>query len=352
MTQLTAGHPIEKPHFPVGRRTVLLTDKSRGVKDDGSGNGRLLGVDLWYPAVSSDAERSTYELLPGIAYKAAHAQHEPAARAGEFPLVLFSHGRTGMRISYALLCEALAARGAIVVSADHPGDVLIDWLLGNHDDDRTNEVNRVADAHFLLHELLNGTPAVPVDILNAIDHERIALAGHSYGAYTAFATVAGSRGVAAHDRVRAVVGLQPYTRTMSDGLLGRITQPTLMVVSLEDRTTPPEVDAERPWALLRGHPTWRLDLEGAGHHASSDIALYAELVAHVPDVPDRVREYLEFTSSSSKPAGGRSWRDLLATQIATIWAFLQIALDLDNEAGHAEAERLDTLPGLTLRRRS
>ena len=341
MDALSAGQPIEAPHHPVGRRTILLTDHTRA--------SRLLGVDVWYPAEVSGTERSTYELLPGIAYKAAHAQHEPPARAGEFPLIVFSHGRTGMRTSYALLCEALAARGAVVVSADHPGDVLVDWLLGTHVDDRTNEVNRVADAHFLLHALLSGDAAIPVDVVNAIDHDRIVLAGHSYGAYTAFATAAGSRGVAAHDRVRAIVGLQSYTRTMSDGLLGRITQPTLMVVSTADQTTPPAVDAERPWALLRGDPTWRLDLAGAGHHASSDIALYAELVAHVPNVPERVREYLELTAGGSEPSGGLSWRDLLAVQIATIWAFLQVVLDIDPETGNAEAERIGSLPGLTLR---
>lgn len=347
MTELTAGHPIEAPHYPVGRRTIQLVDHSRTSGD----NGRLLGVDLWYPAEATAAERSTYELLPGIAYRSAHAQHEPAARAGQFPLILFSHGRTGMRISYAFLCEAMAARGAIVASADHPGDVLVDWLIGSHDDDRTNEVNRVADAHFVLHALLSGDEAVPVDVVNAIDHERIVLAGHSYGAYTAFATAAGSRGVAAHDRVRAVVGMQSYTRTMSDGLLGRVTQPTLMIVSADDRTTPPEVDAERPWALLRSRPAWRLDLEGAGHHASSDIPLYAELAARVPNVPDRVREYLVFTASSSEPNGDRTWRDLLAVQIATVWAFLQVALEMDAESGLAEAQRLEALPGISLRRR-
>ncbi len=344
MTPLTAGHPIEGPHHPVGRRTVHFTDITRA--------GRALSVDLWYPAVASAAERSTYELLPGVAYTAAHAQHEPPARSGKFPLVLFSHGRTGMRISYAYLCEALAARGAVVVSADHPGDALVDWLIGKNDDDRTNEVNRVADAHFVLHAVLNGDPTLPVDVVNAIDHDRVVLAGHSYGAYTAFATAAGSRGVAAHDRVRAVVGLQSYTRTMSDGLLGRITQPTLMVVSGNDQTTPPEVDAERPWALLRGHPTWRLDLDGAGHQASSDIALYAELADQVPDIPQMVREYLEFTALGSKSVGGRNWRELLAVQIAAIWAFLQIALEIDIAEGQAEADRLDTLPGLTLFRRS
>lgn len=342
MTPLTAGAPIETPHFPVGRRTIFLIDGSR--------SNRLLGVDVWYPATESDAPPSNYELLPGISYRSAHAQHEAPARAGEFPLVLFSHGRTGMRISYAFLCEALAARGAVVASADHPGDVLIDWLLGQQHDDRTNEINRVADAHFVLHAFLSGDSAVPVEIVNALDHERVVLAGHSYGAYTAFATVAGSRGVAAHDRVRAVVGLQPYTRTMSDGLLGRITQPTLMVVSLQDRTAPPEVDADRPWALLRGKPTWRLDLAGAGHHASSDIALYSELVEHVPNVPTQVRDYLAFTASLSEPSE-RSWRELLAVQIRAVWAFLQIALDIDPNTGRAEAEHLDGSQGVQLRRR-
>lgn len=348
MRELTAGLPIGSPHYPVGRRTLQLTDHSRTSGD----NGRALGVDLWYPAEETAAERSTYELLPGIAYRAAHAQHEPAARAGQFPLILFSHGRTGMRISYAFLCEALAACGAVVASADHPGDVLVDWLLGSHDDDRTNEVNRVADAHFVLHALLSGDEAVSVDVVNAIDHERIVLAGHSYGAYTAFATAAGSRGVAAHDRVRAVVGLQSYTRTMSDGLLGRIKQPTLMIVATDDRTTPPDVDAERPWALLRSRPTWRLDLEGAGHHASSDIPLYAELAAHIPDIPAPVRDYLAFTASSAEPNGERTWRDLLAVQVATVWAFLQVALEIDVEAGLGEAQRLEALPGVSLRRRN
>ncbi|MCE9621673.1 MAG: alpha/beta fold hydrolase [Actinomycetia bacterium] len=343
MTQLSAGHPIETPHHPVGRRTFHLTDPTRA--------SRSLGVDLWYPAVASNADRSVYELLPGISYSSAHAQHEPAAHAGRFPLVLFSHGRTGMRVSYAFLCEALAARGAVVASADHPGDALADWLVGNNDDDRTNEVNRVADAHFVLHALLSGDPALPVDVVNAIDHERIVLAGHSYGAYTAFATAAGSRGVAAHDQVRAIVGLQSYTRTMSDSLLGRITQPTLIVVSGNDQTTPAPVDADRPWALLRGHPTWRLDLDGAGHQVSSDIALYAELAAQVPDVPQLVRDYLEFTAAGSQPIGGRSWRDLLAIQVAAIWAFLQVVLELDSDEGMQEAQRLEAMPGISLRRR-
>lgn len=86
---------------------------------------------------------------------------------------------------------------------------LVDWLTGAQSEARANEVDRVADAHVLLDTMLQGRSQVPVDIANAVDHERIVLAGHSYGAFRpAFATAGGSRGVAAHPHVRAIVGYQ------------------------------------------------------------------------------------------------------------------------------------------------
>ena len=312
-------------------------------------DGRLLGVDVWYPAAESDGPRSEYELFPAVSFLAAAAQHEPRVASGQFPLILFSHGRTGMRFAYSLLCEALAARGAIVVSADHPGDSLTDWLLGSHVDDRTNEMNRVGDAHALLAELQPGGTVLPADLIDAIDHNRVALAGHSYGAYTALATSAGARGVPAHDRVRAVVGLQPYTRTMSDGALGRVTVPALLVVSEQDTTTPASTDADRPWALLRGRPTWRVDLAGAGHQSASDMGLYSESARKLPGLPQMALDYLEASAADSVGPGLRPWRELLATQVGVVWAFLQVTLDLDIVAGIAEARRLGSEPGVTLR---
>ncbi|MEQ1704095.1 MAG: hypothetical protein ABMA25_28645 [Ilumatobacteraceae bacterium] len=343
MTTLSAGSPLEPPRHAVGRRTITLVDAAR--------DGRSLDVDLWYPAAASDAPKSIYEVLPGVAYSAVTAQHEAPALSGQYPLILLSHGRTGMRISYGMVCEALSARGAIVVSSDHPGDSLMDWLTGQQADNRTNEINRIADAHFVISALLHGAAEVPVEIANAIDHERIALAGHSYGAFTAFGTAAGSRGVASHPKVKAVVGFQAYTEVMSDGMLGRIDVPALLVVSAEDRVTPPAANADRPWALLRGAPTWRLDLAGGGHQAISDIPLYAELADQVPHLPDLVRDYLRTTAEGSSAASGRGWREAQQLQVATAWAFLQVVLDLDAEAGFAAAEELADTPGLTLQRR-
>jgi predicted dienelactone hydrolase len=341
MTEFSAAPPIEPPRHPIGRRTTLVADPQR--------DGRLLGVDVWYPAAVSDGPRSEYELFPGVSFVAAAAQHEPPPAPGPFPLIVFSHGRTGMRFAYSLLCEALAARGAIVVSADHPGDGLTDWLLGSHVDDRTNEINRVGDAHALLAELQPGGTVLPAELIEAIDHDRVALAGHSYGAYTALATSAGARGVPAHDRVRAVVGLQPYTRSMSDGALGRVTVPALLVVSEQDTTTPASTDADRPWALLRGKPTWRVDVAGAGHQAASDMGLYSELARNLPGLPQIARDYLEASAADSVGPGLRPWRQLLATQIGVVWAFLQVTLDLDIAVGIADARRLGSEPDVTLR---
>lgn len=342
MTTLTAGAPLETPRYPVGRRTITLIDATR--------SGRTLAVDLWYPAAVSDAEPSIYEVFPGVAFAAATAQHNPPVLAGRFPLILLSHGRTGMRISYSLVCEALAARGAIVASCEHPGDTLFDWLTGTQTDDRTNEVDRVADAHLVLDAVLIGHAQAPAEITSAIDRTRVALAGHSYGAYTAFAVAAGSRGVAPHPAVRAIVGFQAYTRSMSDALLARITVPTLLIVSELDQVTPAAVDTDRPWALLAG-PTWRVDFAGAGHQAISDIALYAELADQITELPDLVREYLRFTAMGTQQAHGRPWRAVEQLEVAAAWAFLQVALDLDAAAGNTAVAALGELSGLSVQQR-
>ena len=297
---------------------------------------------------------ATYELLPGIGFESAGAHHEPATAPGTFPLVLFSHGRTGMRFAYSLLSEALASRGAVVVSADHPGDALADWLLGTNVDDRTNETNRVGDATFLLDAMLAGaghTTGLPDDLLAAIDLHRIAAVGHSYGAYTAFAMVAGARGAAPDTRVRAVIGLQAYTHIISDGALGRIHTPALLVVSEMDNVTPPEFNADRPWALLPGAPVWRFDLASSAHQAASDMGLYAELAHHIDDLPQIVADYLESNTGDAVGPGLRPWREALALQVRVIWSFLDVVLDLDPVRGQAEADRLAVAAGVTLQRR-
>ncbi len=335
----------------------------------------MLLVDVWYPAVIAGEQLTRYEPLPSIVFESAVAYDEPEVLAntggdGGYPLILLSHGRTGMRFAYSLLCEALAARGFIVLASDHPGDALDDWLSGTFVDDRTNETGRVGDFGFLLDTLLAvplerrtsrspggssgsqaGDVALPLDLLAAIDPDKVAAIGHSYGAYTGLAAAAGVRGVAADQRLKAVIGLQPYTRTMSDAALGRVKIPTLLVLSEFDQTTPTATDGDRPWQLINADPIWRMDLAGAAHHASSDMGLYLELAGQLPGLPPMVTAYVAMMSGEMAGQHMRPWRDGLVLQIRAIAAFLDIVLPIDRVRGEAEADRLARVDGVQLQRR-
>ncbi|MEO6125648.1 MAG: hypothetical protein ABIR32_18260 [Ilumatobacteraceae bacterium] len=353
---MSAAPPIEAPERPVGRTTTRLVDPGR--------DGRVLSIDVWHPAQLAGEPLTSYEPLPSIVFESAVAHDVPAVvpnaapgSDGKYPLAVVSHGRTGMRIAYSLLCEALAARGFVVVAADHPGDALNDWLGGTFVDDRTNETGRVGDSGFLLDRLLQATPAnaaeigLPIELLDAIDPTRVISIGHSYGAYTGLAATAGVRGVEADSRISAVVGLQPYTRSMSDSALARVKTPTLLVISEFDKTTPTETDGDRPWTLINASPTWRLDLAGAAHHAASDMGLYLELAGQMSDLPMMVNAYVGMMSGEMTGPHMRPWREGLLLQIRAIAAFADVVLDIDPARGAHEADAVAAASGIQLRRR-
>ncbi|MEY3361932.1 MAG: hypothetical protein RL531_1651 [Actinomycetota bacterium] len=342
MTDLHAGAPLLPGSPPVGRMSGLVVDATRA--------DRLLPVECWYPIDASDpAAPTVYELLPGTGFVSAGAFDAPPA-PGRSPLVLFSHGRTGTRIAYTLLCEALAARGCVVISADHPGDTLIDFALELAVDDATNERQRVADARLLLDAALGGAEGIPAEVRAAIDPDRVAVAGHSYGGYTALGLAAGAFDEP-DGRVRAVVGLQAYTRALSDEDLARVGVPTLLSVAARDTTTPPAVDADRPWSRLATPDTVRVDVADAAHQACSDVGLYAELAPRVPDLPQNLRDYLEGTAADTREPGMRSWREAVALQARIAAGFLDEVLAIDPARGAETLAAVAADPAVTLQRR-
>jgi predicted dienelactone hydrolase len=306
---LDAGAPLEPARHPVGRRSTVLLDTNRA--------GRAIPVDCWYPAARDHGERSVYEILPGIGYSAAARTDAPILDAA-LPLVVWSHGRTGTRTAYALLCEGLAARGYVVVAPDHAGDTLLDWMLGAAVDDDTNGVQRVADLQWVLDAVLDGGTEATSGLV--VDRDRVAVAGHSYGAWSALA-LAGAE--PPDPRVRAVAGLQSFTRTLTKAQLGRVTVPTLLVVGALDATTPPSTDADRAFALLRACPdARRIDIAAAGHQACSDVGLYLELAPQVAGLPDLVTEYLAGLADQVTGRAGDPWRPTVAQHLDVLGSFL------------------------------
>jgi predicted dienelactone hydrolase len=338
-SSLRSGPPLEPLRHRVGRSTSILVDPAR---DD-----RAVAVDTWYPAQPATASTpSVYELLPGIGFTAS-AEHEPEMAAGKYPLVLWSHGRTATRSSYALLCEAIAARGFVVVSPEHAGDSLADWLLGTFVDDDTNGANRVADARFVLDAVLGANGQLS-GVGTGVDTGRVAAAGHSYGGFTAL-TLAG--GDAPDPRVRAVAGLQALTRSIPKRVFERLQIPTLLVTGSNDTTTPPETDADRAWAKLAAEPAWRVDIERAGHQGCSDVGLYLELAPQVEGLPAVVHEYVASMAADVTGTAGDPWRDTVALHVRILAAFLDGALEIDVEPATLELEAVSELPGVTVSRR-
>ena len=330
--ELSAGPPLEPPAHAVGRSSSQLVDAGRA--------DRALAVDCWYPSTGGDEPASLYELLPGIGFTATALADAPAL-PGPHPLVIWSHGRTATRSMYAMLCEGLAARGYVVVATDHPGDTLVDWMTGTAVDDDTNGAQRVDDVRHLIDAVLGGALPSVADL----DAGRVAVAGHSYGAHTALA-LAGSEWP--DPRVRAVAGLQSFTRTLPRSVLGRVEVPTLLVAGARDLTTPPDTDADRAFAALGSRDARRVDIEAAGHQGCSDVGLYLELAPHVEGIPEMALDYLGGLAAQVTGRAGDPWRPTVALHLAILGSWLDEVLV--GNASLADLESVCAVPGVTLRR--
>jgi predicted dienelactone hydrolase len=126
----------------------------------------------------------------------------PEAMPGPRPLVVFSHSSGGGRRQSTFLCTHLASHGYVVAAMDHSEIVAPE--LARQDGETPEQTtarrsawveSRVPDVRFLLDHLLASDAA--------LDPERVAIVGHSFGGWTALAATEADR------RIRSVVALAP-----------------------------------------------------------------------------------------------------------------------------------------------
>jgi dienelactone hydrolase len=147
------GSAPAKP-FAVGVRKLSLARNAE----------RPLPTTIWYPAA-------------GPAATGAKSGATPAA--GRFPLIVFSHGLTGLPENYAQLTTRWAAAGFVVAAPAFPhtnaNAAKIDVLdLGNQPEDASYVITAV-----LALDAKAGDP-----LAGHLDPARVAAAGHSAGGYT------------------------------------------------------------------------------------------------------------------------------------------------------------------------
>lgn len=149
------------------------------------------------------------------------------------PVVVFSHGLGGSREAAIYLGNHLAEHGYIGVFIQHPGSDESFWkpsLKSNEQIpdrsqliarfrqqvlDPAHAVNRAHDVHFVIDELESINKTDPV-LKGKVDLGAIAIAGHSYGSWTALTasgqrliTPAGREVSSADPRIKAAIYLSP-----------------------------------------------------------------------------------------------------------------------------------------------
>jgi len=217
------------------------------------GEVREKDVVVWYPSLGEgplDAELGAIldaPLVPG---------------AAELPALLYSHGACGLNTHYNEILTNVARTGWIVVAMSHPGNT-------ENDPDCENPValalafferptDVVATLDWLLEE--NADPVSP--LFDAIDEDRLGLAGHSFGGLTTLLVVP------TEPRFSAALPMAPpYVLGGASGVLDPLLPleiPTMIQVGELDPIVTPDADGQPIYDKLVA-PRCLVELLGSGH---------------------------------------------------------------------------------------
>jgi predicted dienelactone hydrolase len=315
--------PRPSGSFSVGTRVLALTDPDRieayGLTEPDTeastttttppseagapeGVHRRIVVQVWYPttpdqigAPASWADDmdvvapalSRYLGFPGFFLNhtiglPSNSYLDAPVLAGEFPVIVYSHGWTGFRDVAVDQMEELASHGYIVVAADHTygaiatrfpdtGEVayLDPRALPPEDDTKPDDYNAAAetlvetftdDIHLEVASLEAGPDGPFGDLAEHADLNHLGVYGHSTGGGAAVRYCLDSA------RCTAVAGLDPWVEPVPDRSVAKEVQmPSMFIRSDGWRGTPNDM---RLRGLAERSPSldYWIGLEGAGHN--------------------------------------------------------------------------------------
>lgn len=132
--------PAATGPYPIGTQTVMLVDNGRTELWSGVDEPRRLMAQIWYPAAPTGSEPQAQYLdavdevgavvaemfnLPSFMFDHVNLTdlgitvEPPAATDGPFPVILFSHGLTGLRGQNTTMVRELVSHGYVVAAVDH-----------------------------------------------------------------------------------------------------------------------------------------------------------------------------------------------------------------------------------------
>lgn len=177
--------------------------------------------------------------------------YAPRSDKGPFPVIVFSHGLGGTRDGYEYLGRHWASHGYVCVHLQHHGSDEAVWKdskqpladMRKAAREPANAVNRPLDVRFALDQVEKLNRDDPA-FKGRLDLQRVGMAGHSFGAWTAqavagevFVTPAGKETTAGDARVKAAVIMSPSPppgKADLDQAFGPIKVPCLHLTGTKD----------------------------------------------------------------------------------------------------------------------
>ena len=281
---------------PVGVRTLRLTHPAQADVMTGTLKDRHLVVELWYPAEAGTPAGGSYLTLcrDGRTGLVLHgrASRDAIAAAGDFPLVILSHGYPGNRMLMGHLGENLASKGYLVASIDHPESTYDDAAYLGGQAFASTLVNRPLDTRF---------------VADALAAKAYAIIGYSMGGYGALvsggaalaeSTLSMARGggpwmaqhrtAKADPRLKAIVPIGPWGRQHgvwdAEGMAG-LSVPALIIAGSADEVSGYDSGMRKIFAEAVGVTRHLLTFEAAGHNAAAPYPAPRESWAAVDWLP-------------------------------------------------------------------
>lgn len=252
---------VEPGPYPVGVTTASLE------------RGNL--VEIWYPsAVPAGTEtydirdftpEAIQELLTGdvdATFTYAATRDAPIAE-GTFPIVLFSHGFTGIRLQSTFLTAHLASWGMIVAAPDHPSRDLPNVLGFTASGERSEATADLLATLDLLESTAGGSGALADLIGGGIDTGHVATLGHSAGGGTVL-------DASLDDRISGYVSMAaggPEDAAAYPPL------PSFFLAGAIDAVVPPSTRT-LPAFEAAPAPAWYWEIEATGHNGFDDFCTF------------------------------------------------------------------------------
>jgi predicted dienelactone hydrolase len=278
---------LQKTRYPVGYQVLSFNHEGWGGK-----MGRV-DVAVWYP--SGDPVQS-FEYDFGRNKVETNLAVSGAVLPGKYPLILYSHGATGSGISMAFLTERLASQGYVVVGPDYPDQFFsarirekvgwkpgiyrkqIKWLenikehqlnKGGRSWRRSKLAYRPNIASSTIDLILDENKDKQSPFHEAIDTDRIAAVGHSFGAWTSL-LIAGADSTFHDQRIKAAVALSgPVNQDVYESdELAQITIPVMFMFGGEEPKAGRASDQSLLYSRARP-PKFLVEIEGADHFTFS-----------------------------------------------------------------------------------